>query len=272
MKKAYPIASPESSVSIMGFYGNFEEDLKKIKALGYDGIELLVKNPDEMNMELVYETIKKNGLNVAAIGTNPIFKEDKLYLMDNNENVRIQAVERTKRLVDLAEKLDKACVCIGKYRGNIMSCGMEESMSILADELKDIAAYADKKGVKIMIEPQSESNIDNIFTAEDAVKIIERTGCKNIGILYDFFHGNLAEKDMYEAIEKYGKYFGFIHCSDSERKIPSEGAININKAFEVLYKTGYSDYVSLEIEQGQDTFETAKKSIEVLKNAEKSIS
>ena len=38
MKLAYAVTTPEATSSVMGFSGNFEEDLKKIKECGYDAV------------------------------------------------------------------------------------------------------------------------------------------------------------------------------------------------------------------------------------------
>lgn len=98
MKLAYAVTTPEATSSVMGFSGNFEEDLKKIKECGYDAVELLVRDPKEFDADYILDCIKKNGLSVAAIGTNPCFNVDGLFLISDDEEVMERPWKEQKAL------------------------------------------------------------------------------------------------------------------------------------------------------------------------------
>jgi hypothetical protein len=46
MKICYPVITPESSLTnVKAMCGDFEQNLKILEAIGFDGVELMVRNP-----------------------------------------------------------------------------------------------------------------------------------------------------------------------------------------------------------------------------------
>ena len=82
MKLCYPVATPDSNVPLMAFWGEnrFEENVKIIKEIGYDGAELLVRDGRQLDIEYIKTVLENNGLQAAAVGSSPIFTQDKLTL------------------------------------------------------------------------------------------------------------------------------------------------------------------------------------------------
>lgn len=100
----------------MAWCGSFEKAFPFLKNAGYEGIELLVKNPDTIDKEYIKELLLENQLTVSAVGTTPMQREDGLFLLDPDRKKQLEAVRRLYGLIDLAAYFN-APVLIGKYRG-----------------------------------------------------------------------------------------------------------------------------------------------------------
>lgn len=256
MKLAYSVATPEASGPLMSFWGDFRKNVSDIKSIGYEALELFVRDTKLMDVSAVLDTIKESGLAVAAVGTNPAMSQDGLTLLNQDKEIRERAILRVLDMIDFASTWG-APVCIGKYRGQLWKGKEKESMQILTDAIVRIASAAKKNGVAVMIEPQNRNNVNSLNTASETVNWIEENKIKNVGILYDTFHGDLAEVSVAAGIVDAGDKLGFVHCSDSDRRPPGTGHIHMADAFAVLKSIGYDGYVSMEITQHPDCLTAA---------------
>ena len=236
----------------MSFWGDFKSNVETIKSIGYQGLELFVRDPQKMDVADVQAIIRESGLEVAAIGTNPAMSQDGLTLLHRDEDIRNQAVKRIMEMITFAAHWG-APVCIGKYRGQLWQDQPEESMKILTEEIVRICDYGAENGVAIMIEPQNKYNINNLNTTGETVRWIKQNQIENIHILYDTYHGDLAETSVAAGILNAGDKLGFVHCSDINRLPPGAGRIHMADAFAVLAAKGYDGYISMEIEQKPDS-------------------
>lgn len=257
MKLSYPIATPEVTKSLMSFCGDFKQNIADIKAIGYSALELIVRDPKDMDKPLIYRMIDHSGLEIAAIGCNPAITQDGLTLLNPDKEVREKALDRVKNIVNFASVWG-APVCIGKYRGQLWANREKDAMQVLTDTIMRISSFSQKRGVRIMIEPQDKSNINNLNTTTEIVSWIENNQIPNIEILYDIFHGNLAEVSVGAGILNAKGKIGFVHCSDSKRTPPGTGQISIVDAMAILKNNGYDRYISMEISQRPNSFIAAE--------------
>ena len=257
MKLAYPICSQDYKGPVMGFTDTYDSVFPKLKSYGYDGIELLIRDPDAVDTVLLEEKLNEYGLKIAGIGTNPMQKADHLFLMSPDKAVRAEARKRCSGIIDLCEKYG-AVALIGKYRGMIDETEEGCTWDFLAKLTHSICEEARAKEVKICLEPQNKSNINNLITINDALEWIEKSGESNLGILADIYHMEITEQSIPDSIVKAADKVGFIHMSDSDRKIPGQGKIDIKSVVDAFKQINYSGYMSFEIDQIPDA-ETAAK-------------
>jgi sugar phosphate isomerase/epimerase len=210
-----------------------------------------------MNTREVHGLIEKSALAVAAVGTNPAMSQDGLTLLNPDKEIRARAVDRVIEMIDFAAPYG-APVCIGKFRGNLWKGQEEAAMTELTSAFSKICDHGAKKQVPIMLEPQHKGNINNLNTAGEAAAWIDERGFSNLGILYDTFHGELAEVSTAASIIAAKGKLGFVHCSDSDRLPPGTGRIHLADAFAVLKAIGYAGYVSMEINQKPDSLTAAE--------------
>ena len=257
MKLAYSVATPDVSGAVMAFSGDFQANISAIKAIGYEAVELLVRNPDELDALEIAKQIDQCGLSVAAVGTTPAALEDGLTLLAKDQETRQKAMERILRIIDFAEFFHVP-VSIARYRGELWKEDREGAVLELSSALKQICDYAQKKNISVLLEPQSKVQINNLNTTAETLVWIEQIGCENLGILFDTFHADLEETSLASGILGAKGKIGLVHCADSKRLPPGIGRINFTDVFAALKAIGYEGFVSVEINQRPDSYTVAE--------------
>ncbi|RGY98877.1 sugar phosphate isomerase/epimerase [Clostridium sp. AM58-1XD] len=265
MKLCYPVATPDSNVSLMAFWGEkqFENNVKAIAEIGYQGVELLVRDGSQVDEEYIKSILARYGLEAAAVGSSPIFTQEKLTLANKDPENRKLALERAKAGIDFASSF-KVPYCIGKFRGNVDEAAAGSTMADLTETLKAIAEYAAEKEVTVLLEPQSAPGINNLHTVGEVLAKTVEIGAENIGLLLDMFHMDIAEISMCAAVVQSGKRTCFIHASENKRLPVGTGRLSVSDMIEMLKVTGYNGYISVEVLQRPDSYTAAKISYHTL--------
>lgn len=264
MKLSFPVCIPDTDEKIMAWCQNYEEAFPWLAGNGYEGIEMLVRDPAEVQRDQILALLQKNKLQISAIGTTPMQKKDHLFLLSEDKEIREEAQKRLEALIELGDFFH-APILIGKYRGMQKDedyCRMED--------LEEIIRKADKKasetGVTLLIEPQNRDNINNLNTIEETVAWIRKNRFMNTKLLMDIFHMDKTEKSIEDSLRTYREYIGMIHMADSNRKVPGSGRIDIPEILQVLHEIGYKGFLSMEIKQEPDTKSVAAMSARALKD------
>jgi len=228
----------------VAFQGRIEERFRFLSGLGFNGVELGIRNPREVDYSALIKLVERYKLEVPAIGTGQAFIEEGLCLTTKQARVREQARKRLLSHLELGSKLD-AYVIIGLIRGIPEAERKEDAKKILVEELKFLCNRADEIGVRgLLLEPLNRYETSIINSLGEAMSIIEKVGAENLGILADSFHINLEERDIEGSIISAGKRVWHIHLSDSNRHYPGAGHFDFNSLFQALEKIGYEGYIS----------------------------
>lgn len=264
MKFAYPVTTPECGGKVRAMMTGYDQAFAFLKACGYDGVELLIRSPDEVDCGLLDESLAKWGLKAAAFGTSPMQLQDGLFLLHPEPENRKEARRRFGGLVRLCARY-RVPALMGKYRGMVRDadgCRREDLLSML----RDICGEAAEHGVRVLLEPQNASNINNFNTIGETADYIRRSGIENLGILADVYHMGITEAVMTESLRKAGELVDFVHMSDSGRNLPGRGSLPVREVLDTLRAMEYPGYVSLETDQEPDAETAAAQSITFMKN------
>lgn len=245
MKLSIVLSTQPASFSALAYKGNIEENVKRIRELGYDGVELAVRNPNELEVEHVKSLVVKNNLPVPAIGTGQAFGEEGLSFSNPDPAIRKKAIYRIKDQITFAKNFD-AVVIIGLVRGIVgKDENREEAYKNMLAAFNECASF--DENVKIVIEPINRYETNLLNTVEETLGFIDELGKPNVGLLLDTFHMNIEEPNITESIKlAKGKIFHF-HVADSNRWHPGAGHINFYEIYETLQQVNYSGFVSAEI-------------------------
>src|SRR3989442_13506672 len=145
MKLSLVVSLEETGFDAVAMRGSWREALRTAADLGYDGVELAVRDPSEVDAEAVLRTVRDAGLAVPAIGTGQAYLKDGLSLSHPDESIRARAIERVETHIRMATVFG-AAVIAGLLRGRITGdraatgaplCGAPRRILALAERGKN---------------------------------------------------------------------------------------------------------------------------------------
>ncbi len=247
------------------FKGDLDANLARVAALGYDGAELAIRDPRQIDVDDLERLVRKHRLAVPALGTGQAWGEEGLSFTDPDPAIRRAAVERVKSHIPVAERFG-AVVIIGLLRGKIRpGVSREQAMTWLVEALRECATAAAAAGVRLALEPINRYETDLINTVDEGLALIERVGADNFGLLLDTFHMNIEEPSIEASIRKAGDRIFHFHVADSNRWYPGAGHLDFRRILQALAETGYRGFVSGEFLPRPDVETAAEAAIRYLR-------
>ena len=245
MKLALVISTSDAAFDALAFKGDLENGVRMAKEIGYDAVEIAVRDPKTVNVTDMRKLLDELNMGVSAIGTGQGYLAEGLNMVDENDEIQNKTMQRLRDHVDFASEFG-AMVIIGFIRGTAKGRPRKEVEDIFVKNLTKLADYAAGRNVKIVVEPLNRYETDFINTLSEAGRIIERVGAENVGILADTFHMNIEEVDICEELMKIKDKLYHFHVADSNRWAPGAGHLDFKPIIETLRKAGYRDYIAVE--------------------------
>jgi sugar phosphate isomerase/epimerase len=244
--------------------GDYADSIRIASEIGYDAVELHIRDPKSVDMDLIRNLCEKHGIAVSSLGTGKASGIDGLSFMSSDDGTRKKTLERMKDFISAGKTLN-AVVIIGLIRGVIPPDGdytaCEERVR---DMLKRCLETAEKLGVTLVFEAINRYESNFLVGIGNVVSFIKRFDSERLKVHIDTFHMNIEEPDMTGSIIKYGKYIGHVHFADSDRMYPGHGHIKFDEIMDALKKICYKGYIAIECLAFPSPIEAARKSWEYL--------
>ncbi len=271
MKYSMCLSTNPAKFDAVPFKGDFEKNVQKIADLGFDGIELAIRDPQIINQKEIKAVLDKADMSVPAIGTGQAWGEEGLSYTDPDSGVREKAVERTISHIDFASETG-AVIIIGLLRGVIKpGVNKEEAHKWMYEAFKTCCSAAAKKNVKIAFEPINRFETSLLNSVAEGLDFIEKVGFENLGMLLDTFHMNIEEPVIEESIRLAGEKMFHFHYADSNRLYPGRGHIDFRSILKTIKEIEYKGFISGEHRPDPEPVTAASKGLEYLKNIEKEL-
>jgi len=266
MKLSIVLSTQPAQFQAATFKGDLERNLSQIAALGYDGVELAIRDPQLIDLNLLDRLVRNLGLSVPAIGTGQAWGEEGLSFTDPNPEVRHAAIERIKSHIPVAAHFG-AIIIIGLLRG-IVKPGVDyaQAMDWLVEALRECSDAARPHSVRLALEPINHYETTLINTAAEGLELIERVRSDNFGLLLDTFHMNIEEANIEASIRACGERIYHFHVADSNRWYPGAGHLDFASILAELNTTGYRGWVSGEFLPEPDAVIAARENIKYLQS------
>lgn len=248
------------------FSGSFEQKVRKATGLGYDGVELMVRDPAQIDIIDIESALTRSNLEVPQIVTGELFGADGLCLVTPDEEIARLAARRTKAVIALAARLG-AMVNVGRLRGRLDWLGdLSDPWGLAVSKLREMADWAAEFGVKVTIEPINRYETDYIHTAQDAINFVEEIGRPNLGVMLDLFHMNIEDTSIEDSLAETMEcgLLWHIHIADSNRRAPGRGHLDLGNIIDSLNRMGYQGYLSAELLPLPDPDSAARETIRYL--------
>lgn len=223
-----------------------ENSIQKASKFGYEGIELSLIDPREIEKSTLLALLRKYGIEVSAVSTSQVFLEQNVSLLDEDADIRKRLEEIFKGFTDIAADFGRR-ISIGRIRGNTAGRPLSLCDDLFLDMVGRICAYAEPKGVDLMLEPINRYETDYINNCDEAAAIIKKAGVTNLKMLPDLFHMNIEEADMHTSFIKHASIVGYVHLADSNRCYPGCGHIDFIGVLNTLRDINYEGWAAVEI-------------------------
>ena len=261
MKLSVVLSTQQTQFQAASFSGSLAQNIADIAAMGYDGVELAIRDPKLVDVDALEALTREHGLRVPAIGTGQAWGEEKLSFTDPDLSVRRAAVERIKSHIPLAARFN-AVIIIGLVRG-IIKPGIthEQGMAWVCEALQECSAAAKPFGVRLALEPINRYETTLVNSVAQGMALIDQVGADNFGLLLDTFHMNIEEPEILQSISACGDRIFHFHVADSNRWYPGAGHLDFAGILSRLQSTGYDGFVSGEFMPLPDPLTAARENI-----------
>lgn len=235
----FVLASPFSDTDLPLF--------EKVKAWGYDQVEVCIEDPAVLSAAEVAAAAKDTGLDVLICGA---FGPDRDISAEQSAR-RATAREYLLRCVDFAAEVGSPWVSGPMYattgRARLLEPAERAAQWDRAvTGLAEVAAAAAKSGIGLAIEPLNRFETDLVNTVAQGKRMCRDIGAVNVGLMLDTFHMNIEETKLGQAIAAAGADLFHFQASENDRGTPGAGHIDWIGVFTALRALDYNGSIVVE--------------------------
>ncbi len=263
MKLSLVVSVEDTAFDAVAIRGGWEAGAARLAALGFDGVELAIRDPALLDAGRVEAVVRGAGLTVPALGTGQAYLRDGLSLSSADAGVRRAAAARLIAHVRLAERLG-SLVIIGLIRGRLDG-GTEATTARFLEGLGPVLDAASSAGVRLVIEPINRYETNFLVTVGETLAAIEASGAPHLGVLADTFHMNIEEATLEGALAAAGPRLWHVHVADSNRWAPGFGHLDFPGIVRALEDFRYRGFLSAEILPRPDPEAAARQVLQALR-------
>jgi len=220
--------------------------LEKLKATGYDGVEIPLFSGDTDHYAKVAKALKDNGLACTACTVMP---DEEHNPVSADPKHRQGGVDHLKWVIDCCQVLGVEVLCGPYYHPLGTFTGVPptaEEKQRAAEVHRQAADYAQKANVQLALECLNRFECYFLNTIDDGAAYAKQVDHPNFGIMYDAFHANIEEKDPVGCIGPNLDVIRHVHVSENDRGTPGKGHVPFGDIFKALKTGGYDQWLTIE--------------------------
>lgn len=257
--------------------------IDKAAEMGFDGIEFTDGEWVHKGLDCAYaikERCEKNGIEPVLLAVGADF-------INGHDGDSKAVVNGLFKMVDFAAACGMKKMrhdVTGGIRGRKYSIGYDDAIKILAPCCREVAAYAEEKGIMTCTENHGYFSQG----AERVEKLINAVAHPNFGALVDLGNFMCADEDPTLSVGVMAPYAIHVHAKDFYWKSGVEiapgngwfmtragnylrgtvigyGNAKVYQSIQTLKRAGYNDYLCVEFEGSEDTLTGIQTGLENLK-------
>lgn len=196
----------------------------KIKAMGFDVVEIPVEDPDLIELKTVKQALNDHGLKPTVCGVFGPTKD----LTSDDVALHENCFRYMERCFEIGAILEVDFVAGPMYSavGKARMVSEEQrriEWELAVTNLRKVCEMAKGFGQDIALEPLNRFESDLVNTAEDVMRLVNDINHENAKVLLDGFHMTIEEKNIREAINSVGDKLIHVQVSENHRGIPGSG-------------------------------------------------
>ena len=220
---------------------------RQFKRWGFDGVEIAVENPSDLDPVCVRRQLDRSGLACTSLcACFPPARD-----LRGTPTQQAAAVRYVRQLIDMAEVLGTTIIAGPLYsatgRANAVArTEYQRQWRTVTRHLRTICAHARQRGKVICLEPLNRFETDFLNTVDQGLRMIGDVGSPALKLLLDTFHMNIEEKNIAAAVRRAGGHIGHIHASGTDRGTPGNDHLDWPGVAAALRHAGYQGAVVIE--------------------------
>ncbi|MEP6736296.1 MAG: sugar phosphate isomerase/epimerase family protein [Chryseolinea sp.] len=219
----------------------------KIRAMGFDAVEIAVEYPEKIDASAVRQALKDCELKAIVCGA-----------FGPGRDLTHEDIEVHRSTLNYIEKCFELCNAwdAGFFAGPMYSAVGKARMvspeqrkiewERAVKNLYKVCETARQRGLLIALEPLNRFESDLVNTAEDVMRLVNDINHPAAKVLLDGFHMSIEEKDIEKAIVSVGEKLIHVQVSENHRGIPGTGQTTWSSFKKGLQNINYQGVVSIE--------------------------
>ncbi|MDZ5699716.1 sugar phosphate isomerase/epimerase family protein [Chelativorans sp. M5D2P16] len=234
----------------------FTEDhfpwLRRLKALGFDFIELLVPEAGDVDLKKLHEALTDAELDVVLAARVNMERN----LTSSDATCRQSGRDYLKYAIECAHTLGARIVGGPLYGNPLVFAGrapqpIDEALRAARENwcvegLKAVAPFAAQAGVTLAVEPLNRFETDILCTTRQGTALIDLVGEPSVGLMLDTFHMHMEDASIPEAIVEAGPRIAHFQANENHRGFLGTGATDWVAVARALHAVGYAGPIALE--------------------------
>lgn len=219
----------------------------KIKAMGYDKVEIAVEDPALIDAQVVRQALADNNLEPIICGAFGPTRD----LTHESEAVHQNCFDYIESCLDLCVEVGAAFLAgpmysaVGKAR-LVSPEQKQQEWNLAVKNLRTVCEMAAARGLYIALEPLNRFETDLINTAEDVARLVQDIDHPAAKIMLDGFHMNIEEPDIEAAIQMAGANLIHVQVSENYRGTPGTGQTRWGAFKRGLEAINYTGTIAIE--------------------------
>ncbi|MEQ8297334.1 MAG: sugar phosphate isomerase/epimerase [Nitratireductor sp.] len=213
-----------------------ERTLARIKKFGYESIEISGE-PTQYDTRETRALLKQHGIRCWGAVTLTLGERN---LAAKDPAQRAASVDYVKSVITMVNELEGEMITlvpctVGKV---VPDATEEEEWQWVVESTKECFEHAQKKGVRIAVEPLNRFETYLFNRCAQALALADAVS-PECGVCLDAFHLNIEEADIYDAIRLAGDRLFDFHVADNNRFAAGLGQLDWAKIVATLKEIGY---------------------------------
>jgi sugar phosphate isomerase/epimerase len=242
-----------------------------LKLWGYSGIAIFVDRED-WNEEACEEILSLESRTGIVPCEFVLIGEVYGRLMDNDPDIRA----RSK-----ATYMEAAAICarIGANTSVEFEYKLQDPMPLFdpykkleaekyaafVDVYKELLAVVQTTKGCVLLEPLNRYESSVLNTVAECSEVLRELNSLNAGLLFDFFHASIEERNLVDSIHSAGDLIRHVHLGDNNRLLPGRGNIDWKRCFNALREVRYAGFINLECSTSGDARQTLPEVAEYIR-------
>lgn len=251
MKLAYMMTTPEAPPIQLCWNGDPVHIMRRVAEIGYDGVELQVRDPNAFDGRALGKHAAEAGLVISAVSTGGIGAADNIFLVAKEPEIRRRAIDRFKSVLQLAHEYG-VDASIGRFRGSTKAAPSRDiAWAWFREALDELLPVAESLGVRIVLEPQARYIGDMLNTIDETVQFIRTFSSSSLRFEGDLHHQDFEERSLIASLVEGHRsgLMSYVQLADSNRSAPGLGNFNWVDILATLHAVGYDGWLAMEFKQ-----------------------